>query len=62
MTIWTCATCGIEHPDTDQPPPACAICQDERQYVPPTGQRWTTQSELLASGHRVIIDELEPDL
>jgi len=62
MTIWSCATCGIEHPDTDQPPTSCAICEDERQYVPATGQRWTTQEEMTAAGHRASVTELEPDL
>lgn len=40
----------------------CAICADERQYVPPTGQRWTSLAELRESGHRGEIRELEPDL
>ncbi|MDQ1483642.1 MAG: hypothetical protein QOF35_1718, partial [Actinomycetota bacterium] len=62
MTIWTCATCGIEHPDSAQPPAFCAICEDERQYVPATGQRWTTQQELAGAGHRTRVELLEPDL
>jgi glyoxylase-like metal-dependent hydrolase (beta-lactamase superfamily II) len=32
------------------PPPQCAICEDERQYVPASGQRWTTPDQLQA-GH-----------
>ena len=63
VTTWICATCGIEHPDTPAPPPhACAICSDERQYVPAAGQSWTTHDALLATGHRVHVEELEPDL
>lgn len=62
MTIWICATCGIEHPDTGQPPASCAICLDERQYVPGSGQRWTQQSQLHADGHRMQIEPLEPGL
>lgn len=62
MTIWTCATCGIEHPDSDQPPPSCAICEDERQFVPASGQRWTSQAEMAAAGYRTRIERLEPDL
>jgi hypothetical protein len=62
MTIWTCATCGVEHPDTEQPPTRCEICEDDRQYLPPGGQRWTTQSELAGEGHRTTVTELEPDL
>lgn len=62
MTVWTCATCGVEHPDTDRPPASCAICSDERQFVPASGQRWTTQEQLAAEGHRTRLEELEPDL
>ncbi len=62
MTIWTCATCAIEHPDTPEPPVVCEICSDERQWVPASGQRWTTREELAAAGHRVTVTELEPGL
>ncbi|PFG34987.1 hydrolase [Sanguibacter antarcticus] len=62
MTIWTCSTCAIEHPDTPEPPPVCEICLDERQWVPPTGQQWTTREELARTGHRIHVHELEPDL
>src|SRR5262249_15921051 len=36
--IWT--TCGTQYAESDQPPAACAVCQDERQYVKATGQNW----------------------
>ena len=62
MTVWTCATCGIEHADTASPPGTCGICSDERQYVPPGGQRWTTQAELAEQGHRTRVELLEDDL
>jgi len=63
VTIWICATCGIEHPDTPAPPSrTCVICSDERQYVPAAGQSWTTHDALLAAGHRVHVEQLEPDL
>lgn len=62
MTIWTCATCAVEHRDTPEPPAVCEICADERQWVPTDGQRWTTREELAASGHRIVVRELETDL
>jgi hypothetical protein len=63
MTIWICGTCGVEHPDTERPPSeACAICADERQWVPVSGQVWTTTAELSAGGHEVVHEELEPGL
>ena len=62
MTIWTCATCAIEHPDTPSPPAHCAICSDERQWVPASGQQWTSRDQLEAEGYRIVVRELEPDL
>ncbi|MBA3377978.1 MAG: hydrolase [Chloroflexia bacterium] len=61
MTLWLCATCGIEHADTTEPPARCDICSDERQHLPPGGQRWTTLAEL-AQDRVVSVEELEPDL
>ncbi|MCU1514600.1 MAG: hypothetical protein JWO10_1690 [Microbacteriaceae bacterium] len=62
MTVWICATCAVEHPDTEHPPALCAICSDERQYVPGTGQAWTTLGQLAAAGTRIEIEQLEPNL
>ncbi len=57
--MWICATCGVE---SAEQPAVCAICADERQWVPAAGQQWTTLDELRAAGHRTAIRELEPDL
>src|SRR3954447_6080727 len=46
-----CATCGVQFAASQEPPAACPVCEDERQYVPEDGQRWTTMEEL-AAGHR----------
>lgn len=57
-TGWTlCATCGVEN-DTGER--LCAICDDERQYLPPGGQRWSTLAERAADGCRIEITEREP--
>ena len=58
-SFWICATCAVEHAERVE---VCAICADERQWVPAEGQRWTTLEELAAEGHRVEVVELEPDL
>lgn len=62
MTSFVCATCGVQHAPSEEPPASCAICADERQYVPASGQGWTTIEELRAQGHRNSIEELEPNL
>jgi hypothetical protein len=56
-----CETCGTQHGPSAAPPEACAICTDERQYVGPEGQRWTTLARL-RTGHRADIREEEPGL
>ena len=58
-SVVLCATCGVEHA---QPSGTCRICADERQWVPASGQAWTSLRELRESGHRVLIDERETDL
>lgn len=52
---WVCTTCGVEYEPAAEPPAACPICTDERQYVPATGQAWTTNDELLRTGHGVHV-------
>ncbi len=46
MPKYICLTCGTQYSETDQPPVACAICQDERQYVKAAGQQWSTLEKL----------------
>jgi len=42
MPNYFCTTCGCQYGNTEQTPAACLICQDDRQYVNPSGQAWTT--------------------
>jgi len=62
MTLWICTTCAVEHPDTENPPARCPICDDERQYVRPSGQSWTTLTELAKAGHSGSVQGVEPGL
>ena len=62
MADWVCETCGVEYPAGEEPPPLCPVCDDERQYVPPTGQAWTSLQRLQRDGERILIEKLEPDL
>jgi hypothetical protein len=57
--VYICSTCAVEHAELVD---VCAICADERQWVPADGQHWTTLEELAAAGHAVRVRELEPDL
>jgi hypothetical protein len=42
MPVFVCATCGTQFAPSEKAPAACPICEDERQYLPVGGQRWTT--------------------
>ncbi|KAH7060640.1 beta-lactamase-like protein [Macrophomina phaseolina] len=42
-----CHTCGTQFDaPASNPLPNCGICDDPRQFVPPTGQKWTSMAEL----------------
>ena len=46
MPHFICETCGTQYAESPALPAECAICKDERQYVPPGGQKWLTLPEL----------------
>lgn len=54
MLNYICVTCGNQYAATEQPPRHCPICEDERQYVNPKGQTWTTLDELQQTYHNAI--------
>jgi glyoxylase-like metal-dependent hydrolase (beta-lactamase superfamily II) len=62
VEAFICRTCGVQQAEGENPPSHCAICDDERQYVPPGGQRWVTLTGLRGEGHRIEVRELEPGL
>jgi glyoxylase-like metal-dependent hydrolase (beta-lactamase superfamily II) len=56
MPAYLCQTCGTQYAESAAPPPACPVCEDERQYVGWQGQRWTTP-EALGAQHRLRLGE-----
>ena len=61
MAKFICVTCGVQHAEAVLPPDHCVICEDERQYVGPGGQKWTTLKEMQVS-HRNQLDVEGPEL
>lgn len=61
MPAFICTACGTQYPESQTPPAQCAICEEERQYVPPTGQGWTTLQGL-AARHMNSLREYEPGI
>jgi hypothetical protein len=55
-----CFTCGTQYPDCDKDE-ICKICDEERQYVPLSGQIWTSQAEM-ALVHENSIVKLKENL
>jgi hypothetical protein len=59
MEAFICTACGMQYPPADAPPSQCTICEEERQFIPPGGQSWTTLSRLRV-GHFNVFHEHEP--
>lgn len=57
MPNYICPTCGTQFAATDSEPDHCPICEDERQYVHPDGQRWITPAEIREKHHNLIREE-----
>lgn len=55
-----CAMCGTKYP-ADFERNECRICEDDRQYVPKSGQEWKNDKELLAK-HSVKIVQIKENL
>ncbi|KAL3464073.1 beta-lactamase-like protein [Aspergillus heterothallicus] len=60
LDLAICSTCGTQFP-TPSNPASCKICDDPRQYVPPTGQSWTTLRALRASQSPSYANVFTPD-
>jgi hypothetical protein len=61
MPLFICTACGTQYPESAAPPAQCVICEEERQYVPASGQGWTTL-EKLARSHRNSFHEYDTGL
>ena len=59
VIAYFCSTCAAQFTPSEAPPERCPICEDERQYVPVSGQRWTTPDELREGRRTELRDEGE---
>lgn len=63
MPTYICVTCGVQYGDSARPPDQCIICNEERQYVKPEGQAWTTLAEMQTGGsYRNGFSKISDDL
>ena len=61
MPAFICVTCGTQFAPSAKEPACCPICDEERQFVPASGQAWTTH-EALARRHTNTFRQHEPGL
>jgi len=61
MPFFICTACGMQYAESEKPPAQCVVCEEERQYVPPRGQTWTTL-EALKLSHMNAWREYEPGI
>lgn len=61
MNNYICITCGTQFSERPRKPDNCPICEDERQYVNPNGQQWTTL-KTLQQNHRNVFQKKESGL
>lgn len=46
---YICTTCGTQTDCLNAPSEQCLICNEERQYINPKGQQWTTLEHMVTS-------------
>ena len=56
INAFMCVTCGTQFAPSADPPDACPICLDERQYKAHGGQQWATL-EALRHDHAARVEE-----
>ncbi|MBU8918641.1 hypothetical protein BGM25_21595 [Bacillus sp. FJAT-29953] len=52
MKNYICETCGVQYESSMEEPEQCTICNEERQYVNPNGQSWTTLEKMVNEGYQ----------
>ncbi|SDW71363.1 Metallo-beta-lactamase superfamily protein [Marininema mesophilum] len=57
-----CTTCGVRYREEVKNRQHCPICEDERQYVHPLGQKWTTLAVMKEADFHNERTEVEPGL
>jgi glyoxylase-like metal-dependent hydrolase (beta-lactamase superfamily II) len=58
LTTYVCKACGTQYPPGDEPPAACPICEDPRQYVPhDEGQVWLAWGDFVGNHSAEVKDD-----
>ncbi|MFD1737278.1 hypothetical protein ACFSCX_12010 [Bacillus salitolerans] len=62
MKYYICETCGVQYECSIAEPEQCMICNEERQYVNPNGQSWTTLGKMMNEGYKNMLSLEEKGL
>ncbi|WP_449621117.1 MBL fold metallo-hydrolase [Robertmurraya sp. Marseille-Q9965] len=62
LNYYICETCGVQYAGSIEIPEQCTICNEERQYVSPNGQSWTTLGKMSKNGYKNSLNLEEPGL
>jgi predicted nucleic acid-binding Zn-ribbon protein len=57
MDAHICVTCGVQFSPSEAAPAGCPVCEDARQYVPESGQAWTTLAALRGDHRNAVTPE-----
>jgi glyoxylase-like metal-dependent hydrolase (beta-lactamase superfamily II) len=58
VTTSVCKACGTQYPPSEEPPGACPICEDPRQYIPhDEGQVWLEWTDFVRAHKADIRDD-----
>ena len=58
VTTYVCKACGTQYPPGDEPPGACPICEDPRQYIPhDEGQVWLEWTSFVRAHRADVRDD-----
>lgn len=52
----------MQYPPSEEPPEHCIICEDERQYIAPYGQQWTSLEKMRSEGFSNTFTEVDPNV
>jgi glyoxylase-like metal-dependent hydrolase (beta-lactamase superfamily II) len=62
LANYICRTCAVQYTESTEPPASCKICDDERQWIPRGGQKWTTLDQLRERGQHFDIRQVAANL
>ncbi len=61
MPAFLCTGCGLQYPISEEPPPICILCRDERRAIPRERHSWTSQ-QAIRDTHFTVFRRIGPGI